>query len=90
VSEAFFDFVRGRSDVVPAGYAEAGMRAYRHLVWLGACQMVDASFPQLREQLGEAQWQLLLRAFVRDSTWSSPFYGDVSDAFMAFVVREAG
>jgi hypothetical protein len=52
--------------------------------------MVDASFPQLREQLGEAQWQLLLRAFVRDSTWSSPFYGDVSDAFMAFVVREAG
>ena len=51
MSEAFFDFVRGRSDVVPAGYAEAGMRAYRHLVWLGACQMVDASFPQLREQL---------------------------------------
>lgn len=53
MSAAFFDYVRGRSDAVPPGYAEAGLRAYRHLVYLGASQMVQAHFPELRAQLGE-------------------------------------
>ena len=36
MSEDFFDYVRGVTDAVPAGYAEQGMRAYRHLVFIGA------------------------------------------------------
>ena len=48
MSNAFYDYVRGRSETVPAGYTLAGLRAYRYLVYLGASQMVEANFPSLR------------------------------------------
>ena len=73
MSAAFFDHVRGRSDVVPSGYTEAGLRAYRYLVYLGASQMVQAQFPDLRGQLGEDAWRLLdeLRGDKREATFGS-------------------
>ena len=42
--EEFFDYVRGASDVIPEGYAEAGLRAYRHLVFLGVSQLLAAHY----------------------------------------------
>lgn len=83
----FYDYVRGRTDEVPEGYSEPGLRAYRHLVLLGATQMVEAHHPELRAQLGEEAWQALMRAFVQDSAWDSPFYGDVYEEFVAFLAR---
>ncbi|MDO4705072.1 MAG: putative DNA-binding domain-containing protein [Comamonadaceae bacterium] len=84
---AFYDYVRGRTDEVPPGYTEAGLRVYRYLVYLGASQMVEAHHPQLRELLGEAQWRPLIEAFVRDSQWQSNFYEDLNDAFTDFLAR---
>lgn len=84
---AFFDYVRGRSEQLPPGYGEAGMRAYRHLVHLGAAQMVEACFPDLRPQLGEDAWHTLINAFVRESRWTSPYYGDLQDEFTQFLAR---
>ncbi|MCD2166251.1 HvfC/BufC family peptide modification chaperone [Comamonas koreensis] len=89
MSAPFYDYVRGRTDQVPPGYSDNGMRAYRHLVYLGASQMVEAHFPELREQLGEDAWRDLMAAFVRDSRWSSPYYGDMKDAFLEFIQRES-
>lgn len=88
-SDAFFDYVRGRTDEVPAGYALNGMRAYRHLVWLGASQMIEAHFPEVRAQLGEDNWRALIEAFVRQSAWPSNHYGDIKDEFTAFLARES-
>ena len=42
MSANFYDYVRGVSDQVPPGYSDNGMRAYRHLVYVGASQMVEA------------------------------------------------
>ena len=56
MSSAFFDHVRGRSDEVPAGYTAQGLRVYRHLVYLGVSQMIEAHFPAVREQLGDDAW----------------------------------
>lgn len=89
MSNAFYNYVRGRSDIVPAGYTQAGMRAYRYLVYLGVSQMVEAHFPDLRSQLGEPEWRLLIAAFVRQSTWTSPYYGDLHHDFIAFLERES-
>ena len=86
---AFYDYVRGRSDTIPAGYSEKGMRVYRHLVWLGASQMVEASFPALRAQLGEESWNLLIADFVRQSQWASHYYGDLKDEFLTYLERQA-
>ncbi len=85
--DAFYRYVRGLSDEVPPGYALNGMRAYRHLVFIGASQMIEAHYPAMREQLGEAGWRTLIEAFVRDSAWTSPYYGDLKDEFLAFLDR---
>lgn len=84
---AFFDYVRGRSDTLPEGYDERGMRLYRHLVWLGASQTIEAHHPHLREQLGEEAWRGLIEAWVRESTWDSPFVNDLAEDFVAFLAR---
>ncbi len=83
--EPFYDYVRGRSDAVPEGYSASGMRVYRHLVWLGASQMIHSSFPQLREQLGDDAWRALIEEFIRRSEWSSNYYGDLSHEFTKFL-----
>ena len=89
MSAAFYDFVRGRSDDVPSGYTAAGLRVYRHLVYLGASQMIEAHFPAVREQLGDDAWRTLIEAFIRQSEWSSPYYGDLKDDFLAYLARES-
>ena len=86
---AFYDYLRGRSDVVPPGYSEAGMRVYRHLVYLGAAQLIEAHFPQLKEELDEGAWRTLIEGFVRQSSWTSHYYGDLKDEFLAFLARES-
>lgn len=89
MSAAFYDYVRGRSDVVPEGHDERGLRAYRHLVWLGASQMIESHFPEVRQELGDDAWRALIEAFVRQSSWTSHYYGDLKDDFLAFLARES-
>jgi hypothetical protein len=89
MSEAFFDFVRGRSEAVPPGYSLAGMRVYRHLVYLGASQMLEATFPDLPGQLGASAWQLLVSDFVRQSKWTSHYYANLKDEFRRYLARTA-
>ena len=67
--------------------AEAGLRAYRYLVYLGASQMVQAHFPELRAQLGEEPWRTLIEGFVRQSAWRSHFYGDLRHEFLDYLAR---
>lgn len=85
----FYAYVRGQTDAVPPGYSEAGLRVYRYLVYLGASQLIEANHPELRAGLGEAGWRSLIEAFVRESAWTSPFYGDLHDAFLAFLARQS-
>lgn len=87
---AFHDYVRGLTDELPEGYAANGMRLYRHLVYLGASQLVEAEFPALRETLDDDDWRTLIEAFVRDSRWQSHYYGDLKHEFLAFLETQAG
>lgn len=86
---AFYDYVRGRTDAVPQGYTEAGMRVYRYLVYLGAAQMIEAHFPALRSELADEAWRTLIEGFVRQSNWTSHYYGDLKDEFLTFLARES-
>lgn len=87
--QEFFDYVRGVSEAIPHGYAANGMKVYRHLVFIGASQLVEAHFPAIRETLGEEGWRSLMQAFIRRSAWASPFYGDLKNEFIAFIERES-
>jgi hypothetical protein len=89
MSEAFYAFVRGTTDEVPAGYALAGMKVYRYLVYLGASQMIEACHPDLRAQIGENDWRTLIEDFVRQSAWISNFYGDLENEFNEYLAKMA-
>lgn len=65
------------------------MRAYRHLVWLGASQLIEAHHPELRPALGEEGWRTLIADFVRQSRWTSPFLGDLNDDFLDYLARQS-
>lgn len=86
---ALYEYVRGRTEAIPPGYAEPGMRLYRHLVWLGASQLLEAHYPAVRDVFDEAGWQALVAEFVRESRWDSHFYGDMADEFLDFLHRKA-
>ena len=88
-SREFYDFVRGRSNEIPAGHNENGMRLYRHLVYIGVEQMLDGYFSGVRETLGEESWQALLKEFIRGSQWESNFYGDLTDEFIHFLETQS-
>ncbi len=83
----FYAYVRGQTDVVPDGYTPQGMRVYRHLVYLGASQMIASHHPELPAQLGDEAWRALIEDFVRQSAWASHFYGDLHDEFIAYLER---
>lgn len=85
MSQAFYDFVRGRTDALPDGYEARGMQVYRHLVYLGASQMIEACYPQLKTDLGEEDWRMLIEDFVRQSAWGSHFYGDLDGEFKGYL-----
>ncbi|MFT3859234.1 MAG: putative DNA-binding domain-containing protein [Aquabacterium sp.] len=87
-SSAFFDHVRGRTDALPEGYSQQGMRVYRHLVHLGASQVLEAHFPAVRQALGEHGWHTLIDAFVQQSAWSSHHLGDLHHDFTVFLAHE--
>lgn len=85
----FYDYVRGLSNTVPKGYSEAGMRVYRYLVHLGATQLLEASFPEVKKTLGDENWTTLIEAFVKQSGWTSHYYGDLTDEFFQFLQEQS-
>lgn len=87
MSTAFYDYVRGVTDEVPAGYELAGMKVYRFLVYLGASQMIESCFPILKEQLSDENWRNLIEDFIRQSAWTSHFYGDLEHEFRLYLDR---
>lgn len=87
MSTAFYDYVRGITDEVPEGYTLKGMKVYRFLVYLGASQMIESCYPDLRSHLGEEGWETLIRAFIRGSAWTSHFYGDLENEFRTFLEK---
>ena len=85
---AFYDYVRGVSDVVPSGYELRGMRLYRHHVFLGVSQMLAQTYPALHSELSSDDWALLLRDFIAKTRWTSNFYADLDVQFKAYLQNE--
>jgi hypothetical protein len=84
----FWDYIRGLSDHVPAGYTEKGMNFYRYLVYLGVDQMLEICFEEIRKALSDEDWEALLKDFIAKSKWESHFYGDLENAFMEYLASE--
>ena len=83
----FFDYVKGVSDTVPQGYTEKGLKVYRYLVYLGVEQMIENCFPQLKETLPEEDYKLLIESFIRDFTFTSPYYYNLEEDFKVYLQK---
>ena len=87
MATTFYDYVRGKTDEIPEGYSEKGLNVYRYLVFLGASQMIESCYPELKNHLGEDDWTALIQAFVKQSAWTSHFYGDLEHEFNVFLAN---
>ena len=82
---AFYDYLRGLTEVPPEGYELRGLAVYKHLIYLGVDQLLRAEFPAMANTLSDAQWRELLQKFIQQSRWESPFYADLSEEFVLFL-----
>jgi len=88
VDQAFFDYVRYRTDEVPAGYTKNGLEMYRRLVYQGVDSMISYAYPHVKSGLSDEEWRFLLENFIAKSEWNSNFYGDLSNEFIIFLQNE--
>ena len=87
--QGFWDYVRGLSNDVPAGFSQNGMDLYRHLTYLGAHQQLSLNFPEVYQQLGQDNWEKLMRDFIANSRWDSHFYADLKQDFLRYLQQHA-
>lgn len=70
------------------------MAIYERLFFNANRSFLDSGFPVLREILGEARWQRLLRAFMRDHASHTPYFLEIGQSFLDWLqdgfVAEAG
>jgi hypothetical protein len=83
--QRFWDYVRGVSDDLPEGCSQKGMDLYRHLTYLGAHQQLSLNFHDIFKQLGDENWEKLMRDFIANSRWSSHFYADLKHDFLRYL-----
>ena len=81
----FFDYIKEVSDTIPEGYTKQGLDVYRYLVYLGVDQMLEDAFPQVREIISEEDWKLLLKNFIKDFKFTSPYYSNLDEDFKTYL-----
>lgn len=73
---------RGRR---PAGVPRRRSRVYESLVFNNVCGFIDKCFPVSQTLLSSQRWSRLCRAFFRDWSCSTPYFGQIPYEFVQFV-----
>ncbi len=69
----------------PAEMDAARVQVYRDLVFNNLSLLLSGTFPVLVKILGEEDWRLLLRAFLRDHRARTPKFGEIAREFVGFI-----
>lgn len=69
----------------PAEMDSARVQVYRDLVFNNLSLLLSGTFPVLVKILGEEDWRLLLRAFLRDHRALTPKFGEIAREFVGFI-----
>jgi hypothetical protein len=67
---------------VPEQIPAERMAIYERLFFNANRSFFDSGFPVLREVLGEARWQRLVRAFLRDHASHTPYFLEIGQSFL--------
>ncbi|TXH93446.1 MAG: DUF2063 domain-containing protein [Rheinheimera sp.] len=79
---AFIRRIKDPSAPLPAGIRPERMAVYEELFFNNVQNFVCSAFPVLRSLLPDTQWQALCRQFFRDEQLHSPYFLDISKAFL--------
>lgn len=66
----------------------ARVQVYRDLVLNNLASLLSGTFPVLLKILGDGDWRLLVRAFLRDHRARTPKFGEIAEEFVAFLAAE--
>lgn len=72
----------------PAEMDAARAQVYRDLVINNLSTLLSGTFPVLVNILGDHDWRLLVRAFLRDHRARTPKFGEIAEEFVAFLACE--
>jgi uncharacterized protein len=74
----------------PEGIEDRRLAIYRDLVFANLEGLLRGSFPIASRVLGEAAWQGLVRAFLRDHRATTPLFHELPREFVHFIETRAG
>ncbi|VVN81590.1 DUF2063 domain-containing protein [Pseudomonas fluorescens] len=72
----------------PAGMDPARVQIYRELVFENLLSLLSGTFPVLVKILGDTNWRVLVRAFLRDYRSPTPKFGEIAKEFVGFLAAE--
>jgi hypothetical protein len=72
----------------PAEMDVARAQVYRDLIFLNLSTLLSGTFPVLIKILGDEQWRMLVRVFLRDYRAHTPKFGEIANEFVEFLASE--
>lgn len=79
---AFIRRIKDPSAPLPDGIRPERMAVYEELFFNNVQNFISSAFPVLRSLLSDTKWQALCRQFFRDEPMHSPYFLDISKAFL--------
>lgn len=86
---AFIRRIKDPTAPLPPGIRPERMAVYEELFFNNVQNFVSSAFPVLRSLLPDTQWQALCRQFFRDEQLHSPYFLDISKAFLQWLPEAA-
>ncbi len=82
---AFIRRIKDPSAPLPNGIRPERMAVYEELFFNNLQNFISSAFPVLRSLLPETQWQALCRQFFQEQALHSPYFLDISKAFLQWL-----
>jgi len=73
----------------PPGIEERRLKIYRELFFNNVAGLLAGNFPVLRRIYGEAGWNTLMRAFLRDHDCQTPLFTELAREFLRYLDARA-
>lgn len=86
---AFIRRIKDPSAPLPKGVRAERMAVYEELFFNNLQNFISSAFPVLRSLLPETQWQALCRQFFQEQALHSPYFLDISKAFLQWLPEAA-
>jgi hypothetical protein len=72
---------------LPVGVEQRRMEIYRDLIYNNIENLIVGVFPVLRSLVADSQWHCLIREFIKQHRCQTPYFLEISEEFLQFLVK---